>query len=300
MAEAIRRGSGCVVAAGDSRMVAGVSEPALRAALAAEGKHWCVASIAVGALPIHGIRTVFREYLRRGGEPRFLVLGVSEDTLLKSPVPPDPASFVGNEAIALTWSEAGDVFELYPDFPVGSVRAFDQGFRFLAARTTALGSYASLVWQKVHALQNRVTGPAQRSNSFGALADMEALGRRMEANARERLTDTMRQPAASRLDPAFLDLEERARACRARLVLVALPMPEAYRQAVTESEPGGRYRSWLGERLPAQGAAFVDLTHPGWLRPESFADFIHLNADGAARFSTDLARVVARSQPQTP
>jgi hypothetical protein len=294
LAEAVRHGDGCVVIAGDSRMVAGVNERVVESALRSEGKDWCVASIAVGALPIHGIRVAFREYLRRGGKPRLLVLGASEDTLLQPESPPDPSSFVGNEAVSLTWSEVGDVFRLYPAFPWGSVGDFDQGARFLLARSTGLGSYASLVWQKAQAAQDRLTGRTQSGNRFGALGDMEALGRRMEATAREQLAQSLREPESHRLHSALTDIEARARDVRASFVLVELPMPEAYRRAVTETETGRRYLAWLRERTSAQGGTFLDMTHPAWLGPEHFADFIHLNAGGAERFSTDLGRAVAR------
>jgi hypothetical protein len=297
MSEALSRGSGCVLVAGDSRMVAGVNERVMEHALRANGRNWCVASIAIGALPIHGVRVAFREYLERGGMPRMLVLGASEDSLLAGTAAPDPSALIGNEAVSLAWSEPSDVRRLYPDFPWGNLRAFDQGLRFLVARSSGLGSYASLVWQKVQAEQDRVTGRARASNRFGALDDMEALGHRMEATAREQLSQTMQRPPSARLHPALLDIEDRARVRRIRFVLAELPMPAAYRSAVTETEAGRRYLEWLRERTAARGGSFIDLTRPNGIGPRHFADFVHLNTSGAERFSIELANAIARLEP---
>jgi hypothetical protein len=292
MRAALARGDDCVVLAGDSRMVAGYDEAAFSSALGAAGRNDCLATIAIGALRVQGLALAIREYFERGGKPRLLVLGTAEDTLLPPDPPLDPSAFIGNEAILLAWSEPSDVARLYPGFPLQSVRAFDQGVRFAWARSTGLGTYLSLVWQPIQAYQDRLTGQARARNVFGALSDMEASGRRMVKEARGLLARALARPEAERLAPDFELILRTTAAAGARLAVVELPMPAAYREAVTNSPEGRRYLTWLRDYLARRGAVLVDLTHPEWLAADQFSDFVHLNERGAAAFSHDLGRAI--------
>jgi len=286
--QALGSPSQCVVLVGDSRMVAGYDEAALVQGLKTHGRDACVKTIAIGALRIPGLAIAVREYLERGGKPSLVVLGASEDTLLAREEPFDPGTFVGNEAALLSWSHRDDVRRLYPEFPFGSPLAFDQGFRFLVARSSAFGTYLSLAWQKVQAFQDRVTGRAQASNVFGALSDMEARGRAMQRVARAELALALERPESERLDPWFAYLEENVHAAGASLLIVELPMPSSYRRTITQSLEGQRYLDWLESRMARRGDRLVDLATPEWLDPADFADFVHLNQAGARRFSTEL------------
>jgi hypothetical protein len=295
--EALRRPIGCIVVAGDSRMVAGYDEAALTSALRVRGRNECVSTIAIGALPIAGVAVAVREFLDRGGRPRVLVLGAAEDTLLRRSSPPDPSEFVGNEAVFLSWSRWNDTDLHYPGFPFESPAAFDRGFRFLLLRSNGIGRYVSLGWQKVQGVQDRVTGQASASNVFGALSDMEARGRAMEQTARKGLARALERSEDERLDPWFSAMEEMINAVGGRLVVVELPMPKYYREGVTHSAEGRRYRAWLAARLERRGNALVDLTSLKGLESEHFADFLHLNAAGARRFSSSLGERLSAIPP---
>jgi hypothetical protein len=289
---ALAKGPGCVVVAGDSRMVAGFDRGELEQALAEKSPAPCLATMAIGALRIQGMQVALREYVERGGRPQLIALGAAEETLLGTAEPLDPAAFIGNEAILLAWSHASDVLAFFPGFPFENVHRFDQGLRFLLARSTAFGTYLSLAWQRIQAFQDRLTGRPLAVNAFGALADMEASGRRMEAAAPPLLESALSRPEPERLDPAFGAILALTRAVNARLVVVELPMPASYRQHVTNAPAGTRYLTWLDAYLRTQGATWVNLTHPPWLSPEHFADFVHLNAEGARLFSRDLGRAI--------
>ena len=286
--QALQGRAGCIVVVGDSRMVAGYDRDALGAGLRAGGRGDCVDTIAVGALRIPGLAIAVREYFDRGAKPKALVLGASEDTLLARVEPFDPSAFVGNEAALLAWSHADDVRRLYPDFPFGSPRGFDHGFRFLVARSNAFGTYLSLAWQRVQSFQDRVTGRATKSNVFGAIGDMEAHGRSMEQTAHRELARALERPEDERLDPWFYVLESELQRAGVPLIVVELPMPSSYRQSITHSPEGKRYLAWLSRRLAARGDALIDLASPEWLGPADFADFIHVNPEGARRFSSEL------------
>ncbi len=293
MRAAVAAGAGCIVAAGDSRMVAGVDLGDFTQALRDAGRTECAASIAIGALDINGIRVAVREYLRRGGKPNTLVLGVSEDTLIPAEAPRDPSSFTGNAVINLAWSDASDLSRLYPRFPGADVREFDSGLRFLLARKSGFGTYDSLIWQKVQTVQDRLLGRPKETNAFGAGVDMAALAGKMQATAQRRLAQTLAKPEEARLDADYADIERRVHDAGAHLVVVELPMPEGYRRTVTDSEVGQRYLAWFRERVTRRGGTFVDMTHRAWLSAAMFADFLHLNATGAHRFSEDLGHALA-------
>jgi hypothetical protein len=292
---ALAAGDRCVTLVGDSRVVAGYDAAALGQGLSTTGSSGpCSANIAIGALKVSGMAVALREYLSRGGAPRLIVVGNAADTLLAPEQPADPASFIGNEAVQLAWSRPSDVHILYPGFPTTNVLAFDQGFRFSVARSTALGTYLSIAWQKVQVLQDRAAGLQQKVNTFGALADMDAYGKNLEQAARARLAKIMAGPEAERLDRSFLEIERHARAAGARLIVVELPMPPRFQRAVTGTPEARSFRSWLAGRLSRERGILIDLSEPEWLRPEHFGDVLHLNEQGAALFSDALGHEIAR------
>ena len=81
---------------------------------------------------------------------------------------------VGNVAAELAWSRAADVQTFVPGFPL---HGLDRGLRFSIERTTALQSYASLVWAKVQAAEAALMGSPSKGpiNRFGLVEDMQAL-----------------------------------------------------------------------------------------------------------------------------
>lgn len=292
---ALAGGDDCVVFVGDSRMVAGYDAAALSRGFAQGGAQVCTTNVAIGALKVSGMAVALREYLERGGKPRTIVIGNAADKLVLLEQPLDPATFIGNEAVQLAWSRPSDVGTLYPGFPTANVLAFDQGFRFLAARSTALGTYLSIGWQKVQAAQDRFAGRPKLANAFGALEDMDAYGAQLERDARQRLAQAMARPAAERLDRSYLLMEKLARDAGARLVVVELPMPARFRDHVSRAPEARAFRAWLGQRLVTSGGALVDLSAPDWVTPEHFADVLHLNERGAAAFSEQLGRELSGS-----
>lgn len=293
MRAALTSGDGCVVFVGDSRMVAGYDAAALARGFASRGTQVCTVNVAIGALKVSGMAVALREYLERGGKPRTIVIGNAADKLLPEEQPLDPATFIGNEAVQLAWSHPSDVRTLYPGFPAANVLAFDQGFRFLAARSTALGTYLSIGWQKVQAAQDRFAGRPKLVNAFGALEDMDAYGAKLERDARRRLAAAVAGPEAQRLDRSYLLMEQLARDAGAKLVIVELPMPARFRDNVSRAPEARAFRAWLGQRSAASGGAMLDLSDPDWNTPEHFADVLHLNERGAAAFSEQLGRELA-------
>ncbi len=293
MADAVAQGQGCVAFAGDSRVVAALDDGVMRQGLRDRGLSVCVANFAIGALKLPELAVAVREYLRRGVTPRALVLGVTTDLLLPADTPADSVTFVGNEAIALGWSQRSDLERHFPQGWFDNPGAFDRRFRFVTARSSAIGSYLSIGWQKVQALQDALSGHAGPRNEFGALADMAAYSDDMEAAARTRLRRALTRPEEARLSPWFVDMEAALKARGAQLLIVELPMPERFRRAVTDTAEARLLRAWLGARLASRGETLIDLSSPDWLRDEYFSDALHLSSKGAAMFSAALAQRLA-------
>lgn len=278
----------CLVTLGDSRMVAGIDEAALGNALTAAGSPVCVRQLAIGALPVSGEAMALRRFIADGHEPAVVVLGASAGSLLAADAP-DPSAFFGNRAAELAWSKPSDVSTYYSRFPFGD---FDDGIRFSLARTNSLATYQSLVWVKVQTLQDRLVGVDSNGprNRFGSMGDMRAL---LEVFRAEALSALTRQDGHWQLTPWFELIRRLAHEAQARLVVLEVPMPSSYRREILDSAPGRRYRQWLKGELENNGDELVDISASKSIGDVDFGDGIHLDADAARRFSTELGLVLA-------
>ncbi len=281
-------GRGCLVTLGDSRMAAGIDASALHDALRSRGVDICVAPLAVGALPISGQAMAVRRLVRDGGKPAWVVLGASTGTLLDEDSP-DPSALSGNRAAELAWSEPSDLDRYYPGFPFANL---DRGARFAFARSNALSTYASVMWLKTQAVQDRLIGSGQKvaSNRFGMLSDMEALVAIFR-------TDALKKLAASnahyRLDRWFELLRDVSHQAGAHLLVIEVPMRTTYRAEVVDSVVGRRYRRWLQGALARSGDLFLDMSAPESVTDQDLSDGIHLNEAGAKAFSAELGGKLA-------
>jgi hypothetical protein len=208
---------------------------------------------------------------------------------------PDPNAFFGNRAAELAWSVPADVEVYYPGFPFSD---FDRGVRFLFARSDALSIYASALWLKTQAVQDRLTGKLhdEPRTRFGSLADMHAL---LDAFRDEATKGLARWDGHWRLTPWFEMLRDLVHSNGARLIVLEVPMPSRYRREVLESSPALRFTTWLRGELARNGDAHLDLSAPLSVRDEDFGDGVHLDSEGARNFSSDLGRSLS-STPVLP
>jgi hypothetical protein len=286
MQTALSRGDGCILILGDSRMAAGLDQPALHQALSQRGADHCIADLAIGAVDVSGAFLAARRYLALGRKPVLAVVGKVEDSLIDPDVS-GPSMMVGNNALHLVWTTPGDVFAEVEGFPFASVAAFDDGMRFLIARGTALGRYQSLVSLRVQRLQDALTGANRGSeNRFGQFRDMAALERNLRERAEARLAVARDRPADR--SSWFDRLVDMLRSTGTRIVVVELPMPSSYRRSISDGAPAVDYRRTFAAGLIARGASYVDLARETWVDDGMFADALHLNATGAARLSRDI------------
>ena len=297
METAVAAGDDCVLFLGDSRMVAALDSEALHRTLKSGGPDACHVELAIGATEISGMYLTARHYLSSGRHPRLAVIGKVGDSLLGPAKPLRPEEMVGNNAIHLTWSSPSDALLEVPGFPAASIAALDDGFRFLAARTSALGRYQSLVSARIQRLQAAlVSASGGAQNRFGALGDMALLEGRLRARAPARLAEAIGGPSSARYGAWFTRLAELLRSRRIPMLVVELPMHDVYRRAVIESPQAEAYHSWLAGELTLHGDSFLDLSRADWVNDELFDDELHLGRKGAALVSTEIARRLAQAR----
>jgi hypothetical protein len=291
MKRALDAGDGCVVILGDSRMDAATDVDAIHAALGSVSKNRCLAPLALGATDIGGIALTAREYLSHGLRPKAVVIGKVGDSLLSGFEPVSSDAMIGNNAIHLTWSRPSDVFAEVPGFPFADVRAFDAGFRFLAARATPLGRYQSLFSAKLQSFEAQFTGNREAPrNRFGALGDMALLEGTLRARAPSRLAVAMQGSPSERLGPWFGHLLDLLRRNQIPFIVAELPMRRAFREMIADSPQARAYQDWLIGEMPRWGGKLVDLSHANWVQDGLFTDELHLGAEGATLVSTELGK----------
>lgn len=282
-------GSGCVALAGDSRMQAGFDAEAFRRALQARGLEVCVNDLSLGAVGLPGQAVALRELLTRGVRPRLLVVGSVPEALLRAE-PEDPGAWIGNQSLLVLWGRSSDA-ALHMPAGGNPVEGWDRRLRFALYRSSALGSLRSLLWARVQAAQDRLTGAAVRPrNTFGAVADMQALARSFWAGTHHAY---QRYATAGRWEwsPWLGVLEGLAAREGIALVHVELPMPATYRDALRAEPLAPALRAALRARLGDSGV--VDLSGAAWLDDAHFPDGLHLGAQGARLLSADLAAALA-------
>jgi hypothetical protein len=288
--DAEKLGDGCLLTLGDSRMAAGIDPAALAEGLREGGAPRCVAPLAIGASPISGSAMALRRYLADGRKPAIVVLGESPGSLLPYTAPVDPADLFGNRAAEVAWSEASDVRRFYPDFPFAEL---DRGIRFTLARTNALMTYESAAWIKAKGLQDKLAagGPAAPRNRFGAVSDMNALLGDFRSAA---LRGLAAYDGRWEDNAWFVVLRDLVRRSGARLVVLEVPMRSAYRTEVLDRPVTSRYREWLRGELAREGTPVVDMSATPVVSDADFGDGLHLDAEGAKRFSRELGAALAR------
>jgi hypothetical protein len=289
---ALGQGDRCAVTLGDSRMLVGVDPVAFPAELARRGVEACHAPLSIGGGQAAAQYLALRRYVEvEGRRPRLLIWGINPDAAV--PLAPSPDEFTGNNAVVLAWSRASDVTLHYPGFPLAS---FDDGFRFLAARSTDLSSYASLLWNAVQRVQDRFTRPPApvERNRFGLVSDMDALAAEMAKD----LTEGARSELAVR--PVVTAVAELCDRYEIPMLWVELPMPARHGQHVDHHPNTLRIRAELARLARRRGGAFERFDDARWREPRLFIDHLHLGADGARQFSAELAERVARQPAFAP
>lgn len=71
-------------------------------------------------------------------------------------------------------------------------------------------------------------------------------------------------------------------------------MRSTYRAEVLDRPVTERYRAWLKTELAREGTPVVDMSATPVVSDADFGDGLHLDAEGAKRFSRELGGIVAK------
>jgi hypothetical protein len=280
---AIAAGDRCLVYTGDSRMVAATDAPALTKALSERVP--CVTDLSLGGTTIVEQALALREYLDAGRRPAYVLVGYSGDALLQHGSPPLD-DLAGNRAAALLWSQSHDVLALYPGFPRAHL---DEGLRFSVRRATYSGSLISLIWGKLHPLQDRVAGVSEGArNRFGRIDAMQDLGEKFRLQARQTFAALEARGAPSEFDPFFEEILDRAHSMGVPVLVAEVPMQAGYRSVLRDMPSYLRMKSRLQRRLEQVGGALLVVDLDGF-DDSAFEDGLHVGEAGAERYTRALA-----------
>ncbi|WNG33823.1 SGNH/GDSL hydrolase family protein [Archangium violaceum] len=292
-------GKDCVVFTGDSRMEAGYSGPQLREGLTSGGLDTCVGDLSLGGAGMDAQFTMVREYLASGSPPRAVVVGVVAEALMDEKAA-DSSQWVGNLAANLLFSRFADAPLHFPFVTAEAIQVLDRRLRFQLERLSSYGIYRSIIWSKVQAVQDRLVkrAPVAR-NEFGALEDMKNLGESFTARGQQSLA-TWKATHTFQPNRYFVALMEETSRQGVPLILVELPMPEAYLRELTRSPEGTALRQEMKRILAGRGIHYIDLASPSWFSDRLLSDGVHLNREGAALLSKDMGRELSHVLVRQP
>jgi hypothetical protein len=273
---------------GDSRADAAMDYRVLRDRLGERGVTLPLDDLGMDAGEVPGQAVLFRALREKKPRIAGLVVCAVGESLIDPPEVIDPDTQVGNSAIVFVLSRPSDVFTHFPGFPF---RHLDPGLRFLFGRSCALEAYKSLIWMKLRVAMDRaVKGPnAGKVNQFGMVRDMVQLAEDLRGRVPTRFRDA-RTGNGWRLNPWFVRIRDDLRRTGTPMILVELPMPSEYEQAVQRSPEAREFRAWLARQVRADGGLDIDLSDHSLLgiSDADFPDRLHIGPEGSARLSTVL------------
>jgi hypothetical protein len=172
-----------------------------------------------------------------------------------------------------------------------------QKWRFeLIGAIPLLANHAQL-WKLVEIFRRGLEDfglPAERTNEFGRAEDFEE----MAAPHLEYFKNVCRAGTAKPepLVPAVRALIDLARAKKARLILVEMPMTSEHRTRYYDIPEYEAYRMHIQEALAKERVPYVGASD--FAEDSGFDDGLHLNEKGAAVFSAKMAPIVAAALAQ--
>lgn len=145
------------------------------------------------------------------------------------------------------------------------------------------------IWAKVELLRRSLGElgmPKKLTNQFGRAEDFGLLEEDVEQfTTRCRLLAADQAPLTAAVVAIIRQAQERG----SPIYLVEMPMPEGHRKRYYQTPEWIAYQAHLKRLLEDAGGRYVPAAD--WIDDSGFADHLHLNQDGARRFSTRLAAV---------
>jgi len=209
------------------------------------------------------------------------------DSQLTDPLHGTWETLVGNRAMA---------YYVDPDTAI-DYYARESPFKALGMRLTAnvpVMVERLAIWSKVEKLRRAIGEigmPKRDVNRFGRADDFTLL----EADSKEFARRCERAVAERQpLSPPIAEIIDTTRVNGARIRVVEMPMPAEHRRRLNSSHEWRSYRNHVIELIHNAGGDYVDASN--WIDDVGFADNVHLNAAGAAQFSTRLGKWASQNR----
>jgi hypothetical protein len=152
------------------------------------------------------------------------------------------------------------------------------------------------LWQKVEQLRRKLASmglPLVATNEFGRVEDFKGMEPTSPSAFAAKCAATVSNDVG--LSGAIHDLITTAREHASRVVIVRMPMTRGHRASFNSGDEWRAYLNYTRGKVLGMGAEYIDAS--SWIPEDSdFEDAIHLNANGAQRFSAQLGRTLGSGQ----
>jgi hypothetical protein len=293
LAAAVGAGEACVVFSGGSDMQSAL-EVATVERFWQGAKPPCLADLALGGTSPDVRFMAFREYVNAPRRPSGLVMGFKgHDVMDERNL--SPGYHLGNDATVYEWGTLAD-FPLY--YPHLSFAAFDNGFRFLLYKSSAIAAHRQTLWIRLELMQQRLgLKPKVETNALGNVEAFKEIEAQLRTAALANQT-TMKNPAAYRLAAWPTRMVEAARRAGARVSFVRLPATKASELASFPDAGIERaFTAYMTRLAREHGGRYVDLSHEPWVEDSLLVDGLHYSPRGANLVSQALGRALGETMP---
>jgi hypothetical protein len=255
----------------------------------------CLANLALGGTSPDVRFMAFREYLSAPRRPSALVLGFKgHDVMDERNL--SPGYHLGNDATVYEWGTLADLPLYYPRL---SFAAFDNGFRFLLYKSSAIAAHRQTLWIRLDLLQQRLgLKPKVATNALGNVEAFKEIEAQLRTSALA--NQMMKNPAAYRLAVWPTRLVEAARRAGSLVSFVRLPATKASdRASFPDTAIERAFAAYMTRLAREHGGEFIDLSHEPWVDDSLVVDGLHYSPRGAALISQALGRALGGSAPAT-
>ena len=222
---------------------------------------------------------ILRKALRKCPHLEFVIYGFFDFQLTDNDET-HVADLIGNRAVSY-YLEPKVALEFY------SMPRLDQ-IAFQLYRRLPMMEDRVALWSRVELLRRKMQQigmPQMQTDRFGRAADFTAL----EAASSRDFEDRCDQVIAKNigLSRPIEEIIRESQSHHAQLILVEMPMHPSHQREFYSLGAWDRYRTHLLELLRRQGVVYVRASD--WIPDSSdFADHLHMNSAGAAKFSRRL------------
>lgn len=226
---------------------------------------------------------ILRHVLEHQPTIRRAVYGYFDDQLNQE-IPVGFADLVGNRALAYS-------------FPNTAADLIDPRDSFLRMRLSIVSVFPmirerSTMWMRVEKLRRQLEEigmPVKKRNRFGRIEDFAMLDTPVEHFVPRARAIIEERRGLSR---PIRDLFRTARAHDVELVIVEMPMPAQHRSGLYATPEWIELRALNRRWIAKEGGRYITATD--WIADSGFTDALHMNDDGARRFSERMLEEVRK------